>query len=690
MILEKDKNQVYFSSLFARHYSPLFNEIGGILAANHVGVGTLKFTKDYWCRDYMPVQCGEGNFVQFSYTPDYLKDQTRYRTDANKVIFKMTLDIKPLQSQLVVDGGNFVFCRGMSADGSQRDYCVMTDKVVDENPGLSLSDIEASLRTHLGENMVFVWLPWRHSDTCGHADGILRYVGIAESGKPIVLTNLTLYGKSLAREMRQILEEHFEVVELSLSHYGELSWAYINSLQTNEVIIVPGIGDKQTDHEALEQIKLLYPQYKGRVYQVQMREVIQEWGGALNCCSWTILQGDKAPRDRKLTAVHYMKLAQHGDAWGLFKLGVCYKYGYGVQKNYAKAAQYFSLASDKGYAKAQFELGECYFNGHGVKRDFRKAVYWFSQSANNGFSGGETNLGFCYSNGYGVEANYAKALSLFRSAIAKGSDFDYFNLANCYEYGLGVIKDEARALELYRTASEKGIPVTEKISRLSSKKLNMNLYEQLLNFKGADNEDDLWREFRDLAHTFLYGGYINVNGQYKVFIRTVEFYFHSEMPGGIKDPIVYHRNCRNLVTVPYFPTMTLHAHASGYDITFENEERHYRASALIRAYEVLDNNNNYLRWLPNEDGRGMFIKSINPCYDTQSTSLYYILNGFGLMNNNAIEWKDVSWVKTLEIISKPRINVHKYNGNQKLKEKDYRKWSFTRQENLPEEIVKQA
>jgi hypothetical protein len=60
------------------------------------------------------------------------------------------------------------------------------------------------------------------------------------------------------------------------------------------VIIVPGIGDEVTDKEALDQIKGLFPQYEGRIYQVQVKKLIDghpgkdDGGGALNCCTWTI------------------------------------------------------------------------------------------------------------------------------------------------------------------------------------------------------------------------------------------------------------------------------------------------------------------------------------------------------------------------------------------------------------------
>ena len=101
--------------------------------------------------------------------------------------------------------------------------------------------------------------------------------------------------------------------------------------------------------------------------------------------------------------------------------------------------------------------------------------------------------------------------------------------------------------------------------------------------------------FHRLAEAFLYGGYISVSDhekeRYRIFIRTVEFYCHHEgdekdLP---KDPIVYHRNGHYVEgEVPYFPLMSFHAHASGYDITFENPELKLRSSALIRAYEVYD------------------------------------------------------------------------------------------------------
>jgi agmatine/peptidylarginine deiminase len=203
---------------------------------------------------------------------------------------------------LNIDGGNMVFCRG-GKHPDYTDYVVMTDKVMKENPSFSQEEIEQRIQEALiregysNSSLQIVWLPWNEDeeDKCGHTDGILHYVGISKEGKPVVLVNLEIYDDKRAEGMRNALSEHFDIIDLKLSRYYEkYSWAYINMLQTRDVIIVPGIGDEVTDKEALIKIKELLPQYEGRIYQVQVKELIDghpgkdNGGGALNCCTWTI------------------------------------------------------------------------------------------------------------------------------------------------------------------------------------------------------------------------------------------------------------------------------------------------------------------------------------------------------------------------------------------------------------------
>ena len=214
----------------------------------------------------------------------------------------------------------------------------------------------------------------------------------------------------------------------------------------------------------------------------------------------------------------------------------------------------------------------------------------------------------------------------------------------------------------------------------------LNQFEEEI--KTVKDDTELSTIFAKLAPNFLYGGYIQVNNEYKVFIRTVEFYFHSEEEYGIHDPIVYHRNGRDLKEAPYFPLMTLHSHNSGFDITFEKEGK-YRASALIRSYEVIDKDGFYLKWDNIEiDGKDkyMFVRKIDYQYNTQSTYLKTVLNGFPLGNYNEIKWIDSPRAKIKDITEKPRQNVFQSENEWEYKpikeNRCKRNWSFTREDQV--------
>lgn len=212
------------------------------------------------------------------------------------------------------------------------------------------------------------------------------------------------------------------------------------------------------------------------------------------------------------------------------------------------------------------------------------------------------------------------------------------------------------------------------------------LKEELERFK-PESESELKEHFEGLAKAFLYGGYISVSDykeeRYRIFIRTIEFYCHYEgnekdLP---KDPIVYHRNGRYVEgEVPYFPLMTFHAHASGYDITFEKPDLQLRASALLRAYEVYDVRQEKFLFYDTTDK--VFKVDDKRRVNKQSTYLYNFLNGFGGDN--------IQWVDTLipeqhqELKSAQRQNVYNYKYDECKKDwikqstKDDREWSFTR------------
>ena len=217
------------------------------------------------------------------------------------------------------------------------------------------------------------------------------------------------------------------------------------------------------------------------------------------------------------------------------------------------------------------------------------------------------------------------------------------------------------------------------------------LQEQLSHFVYKGNDvDELTGKFKELAPYFLSGGYIKVRDEYRIYLTTVEFYFHSEKDGGVKDPIVYHRNNNKVEgEIPYFPMFTLHAHDSGYDITFENPKEEYRASVLIRAYQIWDVKQKcWLKWKKNTNNEGssagkmqfMPYKGSAPI-NTQVLYLKYILNSFTMGSGSLIDWVDATiLLEKSDIDSKPRKGVDLYDENeQRLKgHQDKRLWGFPR------------
>ncbi len=117
-------------------------------------------------------------------------------------------------------------------------------------------------------------------------------------------------------------------------------------------------------------------------------------------------------------------------------------------------------AAEQGNAEAQHELGYMYYNGKGVQRDYAKAAEWYSRAAEQEYAEAQYNLGNMYRNSYGVPFNYTKALELYSKAVknSKKKDFVYVfgisRIAEMYKKGLGVKKDEKKIFELYLSIAE--------------------------------------------------------------------------------------------------------------------------------------------------------------------------------------------------------------------------------------------
>ena len=70
--------------------------------------------------------------------------------------------------------------------------------------------------------------------------------------------------------------------------------------------------------------------------------------------------------------------------YGQNGLGICFAYGYYVEKNLQTASYWFGKAARNGFHLAQFNLGNCYYHGYGVTKDREQALYWYIKAYEQG------------------------------------------------------------------------------------------------------------------------------------------------------------------------------------------------------------------------------------------------------------------------------------------------------------------
>ena len=139
----------------------------------------------------------------------------------------------------------------------------------------------------------------------------------------------------------------------------------------------------------------------------------------------------------------------------------------------------------------------------------------------------------------------------------------------------------------------------------------------------------------------------------------IELYYHEEGDERFKDPIMYHTDDRKkaehpdffqkrgINSIPYFPVGSIHPHTSGIDITFENPELMYRASFLIREYNVV------------------YVKGEPPVKVKNSTEIYddMLIQGIPLENSDWMEWHDGGMIDEKNIERCGRRNVAEFVKN---------------------------
>lgn len=260
---------VYVSRLLCTRHPDVWHGLRAVLGAR---LRTIAGTKDIWCRDYMPVPVGRDRFVQFKYSPDYLRGLPGLRTaNAGSLIGLRHCT----RSRLVIDGGNVV---------RRRDTAILTDKVYAENARIPRPAVRRRLRDLLRVRRLVI-VPYEPEDLVGHADGMVRFVNDATLLVNDYRTVAPGFGRRLRRALRgldQVTIPYAPTAD-TVDGIGSAEGVFINFLDAGDVIVCPTFG-RTADNSALRVLGRCFP--AARVVPLDCEHLARE-GGALNCVTWS-------------------------------------------------------------------------------------------------------------------------------------------------------------------------------------------------------------------------------------------------------------------------------------------------------------------------------------------------------------------------------------------------------------------
>lgn len=270
MIPDYKCNAVYFSEWLKIDYPDIYKGLAKILNRYNVAYDVIPNTKDVWCRDYMPLQLDKERYLCYEYKPDYLIKKAsnwKYITDSLNVCRDMQLKIK--ETPIIIDGGNVV---------KVGNKAIMTEKVFVENPSMDEDTLKKKLEKQMECEVVFI--PWDRNEKYGHSDGIIKPI----SDNTILMTNYHDFDEEYSNKVIKRLSGKFEIETLSYKAQktSPESWAYINFLTVENLIVLPALGIEE-DEQALAQIKRYYPEHL--IEQLYIADLVKD-GGGLNCVSW--------------------------------------------------------------------------------------------------------------------------------------------------------------------------------------------------------------------------------------------------------------------------------------------------------------------------------------------------------------------------------------------------------------------
>lgn len=172
-----------------------------------------------------------------------------------------------------------------------------------------------------------------------------------------------------------------------------------------------------------------------------------------------------------------LQKAEKQDAAAQCVLGLYYLSGnLGIEKDEAKAVQWFQASASLGNAFGQYNLAQCLLSGIGISRNYELGAMWATKSAKQGFAESQVLLGRLYLNGDGVEQNNNEAFKWFLRAAEQDDPSAQYMVAYCYNEGIGITKNDIEEMKWLSKSAENG-----------------NVTSQMIMAQNAGNDNDAFK-----------------------------------------------------------------------------------------------------------------------------------------------------------------------------------------------------
>ncbi|WP_110687674.1 tetratricopeptide repeat protein [Salinicola aestuarinus] len=226
-----------------------------------------------------------------------------------------------------------------------------------------------------------------------------------------------------------------------MSIYKNLLW----------IFLLGAIVSVSANAEALKS-QCLEDNYKN----IRLQELVSEasGGNGLSSCLTALVyaNGDKGEeKDFEKAFEFFKKSYEQGFFEGAYYLGVMYKNGFGVDKDFDQYIRYMTEAGNAGYLPAQKKLLAVYlFSREGkALSDDKKAAYWLKKAADLGDEDSMYNLSGFYLDGRGVEQNDDLAFHWIMQAVERDDILSFERAGDFYSQGIGTEQDWVRAYMMY-------------------------------------------------------------------------------------------------------------------------------------------------------------------------------------------------------------------------------------------------